>query len=149
MDAELFENLRKTDLNLEGVDEQGRRNIAHALQALLSRDFVLGNASDAEINEIRWLARNTVDMLKCSFPPKESVVQGGYRKVLLGDEHDGRTALSNVDERRLEQTVFAFLMRITRSEDGWQMEKIADSHEHNVLEKRDDSGRSTLFGGSD
>lgn len=146
MNAELFESLRLSDVNVNGLDEQGRKNVAHSLRKLLSRDFVLGNASDAEINEVRWLARNTVDMLRASFPPDESVVQGSYRKVLLGDEHDGRESLSNVDERQLEQFVFAFLMRITRSEDGYQMDKIADSHEHSVLERRDDSGGRTLFG---
>jgi hypothetical protein len=117
------------------------------VEQLLSRDFILGNASDAEIEEVRWLARNVVDMLEASFPPEESVVQGSYRKVLLRDDSDGRRALDDVDRQELQQTVLAFLMRITRSEDGWQQDKVADSHDHRVVERRDSSPSRTLFGG--
>jgi hypothetical protein len=147
MSDELFRELRLSDIDTEGVDEDGNPNVSAMVEQLLSRDFILGNASDAEIEEVRWLARNVVDMLEASFPPEESVVQGSYRKVLLRDDSDGRRALDDVDRQELQQTVLAFLMRITRSEDGWQQDKVADSHDHRVVERRDSSPSRTLFGG--
>jgi hypothetical protein len=145
---QLFEDIRESDIDVEGLDELDEPEIAYALRKLLSRDFILGYADEADLTEIRWLARNVVDMLEATFPPERSVVQGSYRKVLLRDEHDGRTALSGRDRAELQQTVLAILIRISRSEGGWQMDKIADSHSHNIVERRDDRQSRTLFGGA-
>lgn len=130
--GEIFEDLRKSD-----VDE----HVAEPISNLLSRDFILGYAEDAEVHELRWLARNVVDMVFCEFPPDRSVVQAEYRRVLLRDQEEGRSALSGLQKLKIEETVLAFLMRITRSRGGYQQDKLADTVQHNIVEQKRDDGR--------
>ena len=55
------------------------------LRSLLSRDFVLSNLSEAEVHEMRWLARNLALRVFAIHPSKKSHMTGSYRQWVFDE----------------------------------------------------------------
>lgn len=94
------------------------------LRNLVEKDFVLSNLKDAEVNEIKWLARSMARKVKRMHPPQESVVTGEYRKFLLDDPRDALKPLTPNQENLIDQGMMDFFSRLARSRDGWQQDEM-------------------------
>ena len=99
--------------------EQGTIDI---LSNLLDRDFMLGNLSDAEVHEYRWLVRVLRLEVESLHPNEDSIWKGRTRAVAFDDRKDALPSLSEQDLSIIEQFLMGVISRATRGKDGWQQE---------------------------
>lgn len=99
--------------------EQGTINL---LSNLLSEDFVLGNFSQAEVHEFRWLARVIRLEVEALHPHEESVWTGEFRKVAFDQPMQALKPLDDAELAIIEQYIMGVISRATRGKDGWQQE---------------------------
>lgn len=123
---EYFDELRETDVDDDTIA---------LLQNLFSRDLILGNLTDADVHEYRWLARNIVDMVVAEHPDTRSTFTGERRKMLSGDYSNGLSPLNGMEKQWIEMAVFNFAARVSRSKDGFQQKQ--NSKIHKVSEVRE------------
>lgn len=120
--------------------EQGTIDL---LSNLLDRDFMLGNLSDAEVHEYRWLARVIRLEIESLHPSEESIWQDELRAVAFDDGDDKLPSLSEQDLSIIEQFLMAVIARATRGKDGWQQEmfnKTITASERRDVSNDDDGG---------
>lgn len=121
--------------------EQGTIDL---LSNLLDRDFMLGNLTDAEVHEYRWLAARLTRLeIEALHPNEDSIFTGELRAVAFDDGDDALPALSEQDLAIIEQFVHAVIARATRGKDGWQQEmfnKTITASERRDVSNDDDGG---------
>jgi len=120
--------------------EQGTIDL---LSNLLDQDFMLGNLSDAEVHEYRWLARVIRLEIEALHPNEDSVFRGELRAVAFDDRNDALPSLSEQDLSIIEQFLMAVIARATRGKDGWQQEmfnKTISASERREVGDDDDGG---------
>lgn len=120
--------------------EQGTIDL---LSNLLDQDFMLGNLSDAEIHEYRWLVRVLRLEIEALHPNEQSVWKGRMRAVAFDDPVDALPALSEQDLSIIEQFIMGVIARATRGKDGWQQEmfnKTIQASETREVGDDDDGG---------
>jgi hypothetical protein len=113
------------------------------LSNLLDRDFMLGNLSDAEVHEYRWLARVLRLEIESLHPNESSIFEGGVRMIAFDDRNDKLPSLSEQDLTIIEQFLMAVISRATRGKDGWQQEmfnKTIQASETREVNADDDGG---------
>lgn len=115
------EPMDQTYIN-EMTDHELDQGTIDILSNLLDRDFMLGNLSDAEVHEYRWLARTMRLEIEALHPNEDSVFRGTVRAVAFDDQQDALPALSEQDLAIIEQFLMAVIARATRGKDGWQQE---------------------------
>ncbi len=137
--------------NKEYLNELTRNEIdddtLYLMQDLMTQDYVLSNLLDAEVNEIKHIARSISRKIKRMHPPEQSYIQGVVRKVDLDDEHDGLSSLSPFEETLIDQAVLAFFTRLSRSRSGWQQDEISKQVRVSKTEDNEQSESTGLFGG--
>jgi len=106
----------------EMTDHQLEEGTVNILSNLLDQDFMLGNLTEAEIHEYRWLARVMKLEVESLHPNEDSIWQGELREVAFDEPGDNLTALSPKDKAVIEQFLMAVISRATRGRDGWQQE---------------------------
>lgn len=127
----------------EMTDHELEQGTIDILSNLLDRDFMLGNLSEAEVHEYRWLARVLRLEIEALHPNEESVWQGHVRAVAFDDRDDGLPSLSEQDLSIIEQFLMAVIARATRGKDGWQQEmfnKTITASETRQIDDDDDGG---------
>lgn len=137
-DKEYLEELTKNELDESTVT---------LMQNLMTPDYLLSNLSEAEVNEIKWIARSIARKIKRMHPPEHSYLQGEIRECALDDPEDSLCALSPYEENLIDQAVLDFFTRLSRSKGGWQQDEI--SKQVRVSKTEDDSksgGSKGLFG---
>jgi len=115
------QGMDRTYIN-EMTDHELNQGTVDILSNLLDRDFMLGNLSDAEVHEYRWLARVLRLEIEALHPNEDSVFQGAVRAVAFDDRADALPSLSEQDLAIIEQFLMAVIARATRGKDGWQQE---------------------------
>jgi len=113
------------------------------LSNLLDRDFMLGNASEAEQHEYRWLARVKRLDIESLHPHEDSVFQGQLRRVAFDDRADKLPSLSEQDLTQIETFLMVAIRRAGRGKEGWQQEmfnKTITASERRDVSDDDDSG---------
>ena len=114
---------------------------------MFSQDFVLSNLTDAEVTEVKWLARNIATKIKRMHPSEKSVAQGDARKVYMEDPNDGLKSLSPHQQNLVDQAVLDFITRPPRSRGGWQQDEVSKQVRVSKTEDdSEDSKRGSLFG---
>lgn len=126
MDAGYIDKVTNSQLDQGTID---------VLANLLSKDFVLGNLSEAEVHEHRWLTREVVMEAESEHPREDSMWQGRFRQVAAGRERDALTALDGPQKAVMQQFTQGVIARATRSRDGWQQEEVNKSYR--VSERRE------------
>jgi len=113
------------------------------LSNLLDRDFMLGNATEAEQHEFRWLARVLRLEVEALHPSEESIWQGRLRAVAFDDAQDKLPSLSEQDLNKIETFIMVAIRRAGRGKDGWQQEmynKTITASERREVDSDDDGG---------
>lgn len=95
---------------------------ADMLSNMLQSDWVLGNLSDAEVHEARWLARTVADEVESMHPHEDSIWQGELRAYAANDESQKLKSLNSAEKTTIFQLIQAFTVRVTRSENMEQQE---------------------------
>jgi hypothetical protein len=136
------EAMDRTYIN-EMTDHELDQGTVDILSNLLDRDFMLGNLSDAEVHEYRWLARVIRLEIEALHPSEESIWQDELRAVAFDDRRDALPSLSEQDLSIIEQFLMAVIARATRGKDGWQQEmfnKTISASERREVGGDDDGG---------
>jgi len=120
------------------TNSQLRQGTIDILANLLSEDFVLGNLSDAEVHEHRWLAREIVIEAEAEHPHDDSMWQGRFRQVAAGRDRDALRPLDGPQKAVMAQFTQGVIARATRSREGWQQEELNKSYR--VSERREPDG---------
>lgn len=139
---EYIESLTETTLEMETIE---------LLDNLITRDWVLSNLKDAEIEEAKW---RIVELAKVEVfnmhPRRNSQMEGARRAFMLNDKNEKLPTLTERDKNTLENFLHAlFFGRLTRSRDGWQQEQMSKTISVSEMrDKRDqkDGLMSGLFG---
>ncbi len=105
------------------------------LENLLASDFVLGNQTDAETSEYKWMVKLQELEYFCIHPQVESCVQGDYRSFLYDDKSEKISCLTTSEKMRIKQSILASISRSSRARMGWQQEMNASVFA--VSERRD------------
>jgi hypothetical protein len=105
------------------------------LSNLLSKDFVLGNLSEAEVHEHRWLTRELLLEVEAMHPSAESMWQGRFRQVASDEQRNGLRPLDDAQKTVMQQFIQGVIARGTRSKDGWQQEE--SNKVYRVSERRE------------
>lgn len=127
----------------EMTDHELDQGTIDILSNLLDRDFMLGNLSDAEVHEYRWLARVIRLEIEALHPSENSIWQDELRAVAFDDRSDALPSLSEQDLSIIEQFLMAVIARATRGKDGWQQEmfnKTISASERREVGGDDDGG---------
>jgi hypothetical protein len=125
------------------TDHQLSQGTVDILSNLLDQDFLLGNMTDAEIHEYRWLARVIRLEVESLHPNEDSVFQGEFRMFLFDDKSQNLPPLDEVDKAVIEQFLMGVIARATRGKDGWQQEmfnKTITASERREVGEEDDGG---------
>jgi hypothetical protein len=117
------------------TNSQLQQGTVDILSNLLSKDFVLGNLSEAEVHEHRWLTRELVLEVEAAHPRPNSMWRGRFRQVASGKKRDALQPLDDAQKTTMQQFVQGVIARATRSRDGWQQEEVNKSYR--VSERRE------------
>lgn len=116
---------------------------AQLVSNMLTKDFVLGNLTEAEQHEIKWLARQMRIELRDIHPHDRSVWQGEFGQFFFEDEY-ALEALDDLELAQLEQMLLTVSTRAGRGRDGFATRQLNTSI--NVSERRDNSKESSSEG---
>lgn len=106
----------------DGVDND---NVVHTrtvakLQNMLSRDWVLGNITEAQEHD----ARHKLEVLKLkvlgTYPPEESAIQGDVRAFLMDNPEENQTALTAQEQILIDELIETLKTRIGRGRGGFE-----------------------------
>lgn len=90
------------------------------IESEFSKDYPLANFPAGHAEDEELLLHNRMDLMRHSYPPEQSEVQGHAREALIGDR---KRSLGAEDLFRLQSYVRRIVARITRGERGWQQDK--------------------------
>lgn len=110
---------------------------AGSLSELLTKDFVLGNLDEAEVHEIKWMARQMRLELEDIHPHPESVWQGEFGQFFF-EKDKPMPSQSDLDKLQMEQLLLDVSARAARGRDGFATRQLNTSI--NVSERRDGDG---------
>lgn len=124
----------------ELTDHDLDENTIRLMSNMFSKDFMLSNLTDAEVKEIKWIARSIARKIKRMHPHPNAAAQGEYRKLVFNDPNDGLKPLSSYQENLVDQATLDFLTRPPRSRGGWQQDELGKQINVSKVED-DDDGR--------
>jgi len=125
------------------TDHQLSQGTVDILSNLLDQDFLLGNLTDAEVHEYRWLARVIRLEVEAIHPGQDAIFHGDLRMVAYDDRAQRLPPLDEVDKAVIEQFLMGVISRATRGKDGWQQEmfnKTITASERREVDGDDDGG---------
>jgi hypothetical protein len=122
----------------EVTDTELSHETLEIVSNLLSKDFVLANLDDAEMHELRWLARIVKLEIESQHPNDDSMWQGRFREVASGGDSRPLEALTEREQTDLFNVIQGVIMRASRSKGGWQQEEISKSYAVSERRENDD-----------
>jgi hypothetical protein len=137
-------------LDTDELEERLQPNTVKKIQALLNKQLILGNLSDAETHDAKyWLEVQEIKILG-SHPPPESKITGKTRAFLYDDPEEELYPLTPIERNQIDQIIKSLQHMITRSRGGFERTQINTSiaRTENARSNEDnDDGRLTgLFG---
>jgi len=114
-------------------------------RSMMSRDFAMGNIRRQDLEANRFHLKNQQEFSESERPPEGSMVQGAVRAALHCDPTDRATATSAADRVDQHGERMMWEVRASRSVDGFQQQKLAETRQVQVLdekteEQQEDSG---------
>jgi hypothetical protein len=118
-------------------------------RSMLSRDFAMGNIRREDLDANRFHLKNQQEFSEAERPPEGSMVQGPIRAALHCDPTDRATATSAADRVDEHGERMMWELRASRSVEGFQQEKLAETRQVQVLDEKteqDEQESSGLLG---
>lgn len=114
------------------------------LDMLIAKDFALGNLSEADINELKWLREITKIELQCIHPDEHTAMQGEVRELVY--TNNGKEdvealplePLSEYERLRIDEILRAAHLMASRSKGGFQWDQVAKSYSVSEIRDQDD-----------
>jgi hypothetical protein len=106
------------------------------LRNMTSRDFILSNLKDPEINEIKKLREITIKKVKAAHPGENAIMQGDLRKQVY-DNGEKLTPLTSNQRILIDQYVRAAFADLARSRGGFQQEQFGKTISASEIKDRD------------
>lgn len=114
------------------------------LRNMTSRDFILSNFNDAEINEIKKLREITMKKVVAAHPNDDSIMQGDLRSDVY-DDGAKLTPLSKNQKALIDQYLRGAFARLVRSRDGFQQEQFGKTISASETRTPDESGSGGIL----
>jgi hypothetical protein len=105
-------------------------------RSMMSRDFAMGNIRREDLDANRFHLKNQQEFSESERPPKGSMVQGAVRAALHCDPTDRATATSASDRVDEHGERMMWEVRASRSVDGFQQQKLAETRQVQVLDEK-------------
>lgn len=129
--TDVLNELTETDLNVSSTE---------LLHNLLTKEAVLANLDEREVQEVVWDLRILENMYYWMHPPEESVVTGRVRAFVNDDASDTLEPLSDSERFEVFQLFKKLRMRVTRSRGMAQQEVVQTQiKEHRAKDDREES----------
>lgn len=116
----IAELLDKDDLQTDGLQEV----TVSKIQNLLSRDWVLGNLTDAQEHDIRFKLEVMKYKILGMHPPEESVITGKTRAFLFDDEMEELLPLTQQERFLIDELIETLKARATRGRQGFERKQM-------------------------
>lgn len=117
------------------------------LDNMTDKTWVLGNLSNAEMQEIRWWLQTTYLKIKAEFPPQESDIQGTIRAYIYDDRDEEATALSGRQKIIIAQMLKGIAVYVSRSKQGFQQEQMVKQISVSEVRNPDEDNDRSILGG--
>lgn len=114
------------------------------LDMLLTKDFALGNLSEADIHELKWLREITKLKLDAIHPSESTAMKGKKRELVYtkNGSADGEALplepLSEYERLRVDEIIRVAHLIVSRSKGGFQWDQIAKSYSVSEIRDRDE-----------
>lgn len=114
------------------------------LDMLIEKDFALGNLSDADIHELKWLREITKLKLEAIHPSETTAMKGKKRQLVYTKNGQNETGalplepLSEYEQLRVDEIIRAAHLMASRSHGGFQWDQIAKSYSVSEIRDRDE-----------
>jgi len=107
-------------LDTEDLEELLQPWTIEKIQAMLNKQWILGNLTDAEAHDrIYWLDVQKQKIIN-EHPPEGSHVQGRLRAYLKDDASEARTALSSSEKLLVDELIETLKVRFGRGREGFE-----------------------------
>jgi len=114
------------------------------LRNMTSRDFILSNFNEAEINEIKKLREITLKKVIASHPHEDSIMQGDVREQVY--ENGSKLKPLNQNQKVLiDQYIRGAFARLVRSRDGFQQEQFGKTISASETRTPNDQGSGGIL----
>jgi len=120
------------------------------LDMLISKDYALGNLTEADIHELKWLREITKLKLFAVHPSDDTAMKGKKRKLAYtknGEGDGGALPLEPLDEYerlRIDEIIRVAHNVASRSKGGFQWDQVAKSYSVSEIRDSDDEQEGWL-----
>lgn len=125
------------------VEAKGYEELPEPVQDLLETDMVLSKIDSDDRRYLRLLAENVVHFTEEMYPPEKSLIQGEVGAALSEDPEYDKRALTPQEKAEIEAALLTYFTRISRSQQGWQQDKLNEGIQTQRLEDERESGSSS------
>lgn len=117
------------------------------IQNMLSRDWVLGNLTEAQENDIRYKLEVMKLKVIGMHPPEESVITGKVRAFLMDDKEEELEPLTQQQRVLIDELFETLKARLTRGREGFEREQMNTNiaRTETGSDDEDDGGGVGLF----
>lgn len=141
--GELSRDWMREVLDTDDLEEHLQRNTIRKIQAMLNKQWILSNLTDAETHDrIYWL-----EVMKYKIygehPPDGSAITGPTRAFLLDDDWENLQPLTPYERNQIDQVIQTLKNMVARSRGGFEREQINTSiaRTESQQEKEESSGK--------
>lgn len=122
--GELDRGWMREILDTEDLEEHLQPFTIKKIQAMLNKEWVLSNLTDAEAHDRIWWLETMRLKIYGEHPPEESSIQGPLRAFLFDDETEGLWALTSAERNAIDQIIKTVQNRTTRGRGGFERKQM-------------------------
>lgn len=118
--GELDQGWMREIIGTEDLEDHLQTHTITKIQALLNKDWVLSNLTEAETHDRKhWLKVMEIKILG-QHPPSESAIVGPVRAFLFDDPEEDLWPLTPQERQTINQIISGLQNRVTRSRGGFE-----------------------------
>lgn len=148
--GELDRGWMREILDTEDLEKHLQKHTITKIQALLNKDWVLANLTDAETHDRKHKLKVMEIKILGQHPPSESAIVGPVRAFLYDDPTEDLWPLTAQERQTIDQIITTLQNRVTRSRGGFERKQQQTSIARTESERNssdDNGGRlKGLFG---
>lgn len=148
-DGELDRGWMREILDTNDLEEQLQEFTIAKIQAMLNKQWVLANLTDAETHDRVYKLEVMKYKILGEHPPEESEIVGPVRAFLHDDETEDLRPLTPQERNTIDQIIVTIQNMVTRSRDGFERKQIntniARTESESSSDENKKSGKLGLF----